>query len=374
MDFKSHVSYLLDQIDTLYPQEKLQARKTTLTNFWENKTATDHVPHIVMNFPWLQDTTMPDDVNEWERNLLSQLYGIIGHAAWRDDYVPVLANGCIQVLLPAYFGCKEEQADLSVRTVEIISDPKQVYDLPELGFGPETVGGKKLDEMAWQLDITQGRIAIAETDMQGPYSIASQIWNVQEFLFACYESPDEVEHLLKRVTKAEIEYLHLMDKAVGKHLSSCHCMPVMWMPYGHGVCVSEDLLAVVSPDMVTQQIAPSLEEVGKEFGGVLVHTCGSMNHSIPRLMQIPHLFGVNCSTSETHLQDMVDVAGRRLVYATHSAPVFCDDLRILTPWEQAELCREVYADRVAGLAMINPLDVPVDAATDAGRMEALMAL
>ena len=374
MDFKSRVSFLLDQIDTLYPAGLIKERKTRVTNFWDKKPAKDRIPHVVMNSPQPEDAVIPDDLNDWERHLLVQLYGIIGHAKWRDDFIPIIGNDCIQVLLPAYFGCVEEHASQSLRTKEVIKDPKDVYDLPELGFGPETVGGKKLDQMAWQLEITQGRIAIAETDMQGPYSVASQVWNVQDFLLANYEYPNEVTHMLERAVKAENEYLHLMDQIVGDNLSSCHCMPCVWMPRNHGVCISEDLLAVISPDIVSRYVNPGLEAVGKEMGGVLVHTCGSMNHSIPRLMQVPHLFGINCSASETHMHDMVETGGDRLLYLNHSAQLTCNGLPQLDPWEQATLLREVYSDRYAGMAMINPLDTPMDAAQDAGRLEAIMAL
>jgi len=374
LDFTSRVSFLLDQIDTLYPPELVQKRKAHLTNYWSKKPAKGHVPYIVTQFPQPEDATIPDDLNEWERDLLTQLYSIIGHAGWRDDYVPILSNGIIQALVPAYFGCTEEHASMSLRTKEVIKDPKDVYDLPELGFGPETLGGKKLEQMAWQLEMTQGRVAIAETDMQGPFSVASQVWNVQDFLFAIYECPDEVTHMVQRAIKAENEYLHLMDKTIGDNLSSCHCGPCVWMPRSHGVCISEDLLAVVSPDTVSQYINPGLEAVGKEFGGVLVHTCGSMNHSIPRLMEVPHLFGVNCNSSETHIPDMVDAGGTRLLYLTHSGQVTRSDLRQLDPWEQAAQACEVYADRVAGMAMIIPFDTPLDAAQDAGRFEEIMAL
>jgi len=365
---------LLDQIDTLYPQALVQERKARVTNFWDNKRAKDRIPHVVQNFPHPNDTTIPDDVNDWERDLLSQLYSIIGHAPWRDDYIPLLGNHGSQVMIPEYFGCVEEFASLSQRTKEVIKDPKDVYDLPELGFGPETWGGKRLDQMSWQLEMTQGRIAIAETDMQGPFSVASQMWNVQDFLYAVYDYPDKVMHLLQLAAKAENLFLHLMYDTVGDLLSSCHCYPSIWMPPHHGVCISEDLLAVVSPDIVSRYINPGLEAVGKEMGGVLVHTCGSMNHSITRLMEAPHLFGVNCSASETNIRDLVETGGTRVLYLNHSGTLTCNDLKPLDQWEQAALYREVYADRVAGMAMINSIGLPWDAAQDAGRMEEMLAL
>ncbi|WP_407928176.1 uroporphyrinogen decarboxylase family protein [Hydrogeniiclostridium mannosilyticum] len=51
--------------------------------------------------------------------------------------------------------------------------------------------------------------------MQGPFSVASQIWGIEDFLIACYDYPDEVHYLISRCTDIFIDYCKKWMRPLG---------------------------------------------------------------------------------------------------------------------------------------------------------------
>ena len=201
----------LAEIDARYPAAHKQQVTARLRRAWEKQPAADRIPYVVLHYR--QDGFAPqDDLSAWENEFLAQLQGILNHREWDDDYLPVFHFGILQALIPAYFGCGERhsQDGRSVETVPVIREAADVYTLAPVGFGPETLGGQMLEKMRFFQQAAQGRILLAETDMQGPFSVASQIWGVEEFLLAVYEEPEAVHHLLELTTDAIITYIQKM--------------------------------------------------------------------------------------------------------------------------------------------------------------------
>jgi uroporphyrinogen-III decarboxylase len=194
------------------------------------------------------------------------------------------------------------------------------------------------DRARYFQDMTDGKIGINIPDLQGPFSVASQLWGVQEFLLALYEYPDEVRELLDKTTKALIHYVRMFKDEFGDNLRPIHCMPDAWMPNSAGICISEDLIAVVSPQVFTEFIAPGLTALAESFGGCYVHSCGSIEHNVEAMLKVPGLRGVNFSTSESDVCTVAKRSGGALTLMPHTAPVASTHLRLLNPEEHAKLC------------------------------------
>ena len=355
-NFQADVDWLLAEIDSLYPPGEIAERKEKLNRFWHGKTAETRLPYIVMDFSFKKNwQQLPDTYTQMQRELIDNLRAIIEHAAWHDDYVPTLNPGLIQATIPSCFGAKEEYAEKSVRVVPAIKDPSDVETLPYIGFPPDSPGGNLLSKMKFFQEMTYGKIPINAPDMQGPFSAASQLWGIQEFLLATYTNPDEVNLLLRRTTKAVIEYFKLMRQAVGDNLSPCHCYPCLWMPPDCGRCVSEDFLAIVSPETTRTFINPALAELGREFGKILVHTCGSLNHAASVIREIDVLCGVNCSSSETDIQKLIRTAGKDFLYIIHHAGVHDPALKVFDLEGQGKLCRDVFGREYCAVALLTPV-------------------
>jgi len=345
---------LLDQVRNCYPEARIAASKKRLKALWDGKPYDGRIPYVLWGLPPGEVPELPEGLTDNERELVVQLASIIAHSVWEDDYVPGLVPGVRQVIIPSYFGSEEEFASASLRVKPIIRKPMDVYELPEVGFGPGTPGGEMLERMRYFREKTRGQLPIYEADLQGPFSVASQIWGVEAFLLAVLDYPTEVHYLLQRTTDAIITYARLMREAAEGDWIPFHCMPAVWFPEEKGIAVSEDLMAVVSPKIFREFMRPYLEQLADAFGGVFVHSCGSINHVIKELNELRGLVGVNFSSVETDLRSLAKEARESMVLVVHQSPVNRTDLPLLTPLEHARLCGEVFCSRGGGLCMLVP--------------------
>jgi len=142
-----------------------------------------------------------------------------------------------------------------------------------------------------------------------------------------YDHPAAVHRLLDRMTHDFIAYLRLQEEASGGTLVPIHCMPTVWLPPGHGMSLSEDLLAVISPRFYPTFARPYNERVAAEFGRVVIHSCGSWEHNLAGLAQTRGLLGVNFGVSETDPERVAAQFGRRAVLLMHHTVVTCNGLR-----------------------------------------------
>ncbi|MDR0730121.1 MAG: hypothetical protein LBF63_00505 [Treponema sp.] len=332
------IAKYLDEIDEVYPPERKRKIIDRSERFWKGEKAGDRIPYAAMVLGTADD--IPDDLSPQDRELVTALAGIAKHGRdWDDDYYPALSPGLRQSTLPSYFGCIEEHASDSVRVKPVIAEPADVYKLPRLDYDdPHTSGGEMLAKMRYWRNMTKGRILMYETDMQGPFSVASQIWGVEQFLLAIYESPEEVRFLADCCTDMLTGFTRKMFDAAEGGLIPYHCHPWLWFPKENGMALSEDLVAVISGETVEEFINPCLEKVVKSFGGVVVHTCGDMNHVLDALCKVKGLKGVNFSSSETDLQKALHIKRKDLRVVCHGAPVAKPGLPLRTPLEHAAYC------------------------------------
>lgn len=135
--------------------------------------------------------------------------------------------------------------------------------------------------------------------------------------------------MIDRCTDVLIAFMRRTREVAGEALIAYHCPTALWYPPAMGLAYSEDLMAVVSPAVVREFMRPSVERIAREFGGVVLHSCGSINHLARELSDIPGLKGLNFATCETDLTRFLADAGPRLALAVHNSPVNCGGLAIV---------------------------------------------
>jgi len=318
MTAQDRVDFLLDELDQVYPDSRKTAIRQRMQDFWAGKMPQDRFPYAAMEYG-APCTDFPSDAAPAQRDLICRLHNLVQHGKrWQDDHYPALSMDIRQVNLPSYFGCVEEFASKSVRVRPEISDPEDVYNLPRTHFAPGTAGCETLDTLALWRKMTRGRVSFFEPDMQGPFSTASQVWGVEDFLLACYESPEEVQYLIDQSCDAVLEFTQKMTDAVEGDMLRFHCHPCLWYPIEKGLAVSEDLVAVVSPKISEQFMVEPLTRIARETGGVCVHTCGSMNHTIPVLCQVPGLMALNFSSAETNVAQAMEQKRKDVRLVVHN--------------------------------------------------------
>lgn len=334
------IARLLDRIDAAYPEARKSAIRARMQAFWNGGMCADRLPYAVLVFGGAPQ--LPADTPARDRELVGQLAAIAAHGEkWDDDFYPALSTGVRQVNLPSYFGCVEEFSSASVKVKPIIRDASDVYSIPTPGFIPGSAGWDTLEKLAHWREKTSGRVSFYEPDMQGPFSVASQVWGIEDFLYACYDEPEAVHHLLSLCTDAAIEYTQKMTDAVDGDMLRFHCQPCLWYPKEKGLAVSEDMVAVVSKETTREFIVPYLARIADAFGGVAVHTCGSMNHVIPTLCAVNKLTGLNFSSAETDVPRAMADKARDVRIVCHNGLLASTGLTRLNPFEHARLLRDL---------------------------------
>jgi hypothetical protein len=361
------IDSLIEKVLEKYPPERVARIKAHTNAVWHGHPMQDRIVYIANEGGELRGLPdIPAEANEDQRDLILQLQTIINHGDWDDDFFPAIASGIKQVAIPSYFGCVEEEVSDSNRVGPIIHDPSDVYSLPELGFVPGTVGGYLLAKMRYFHQRTGGRIPVYMTDMQGPFSVAAQIWGIDSFMLAMYDHPKEVHYLLQKCTDAIIKYYRLMRETVEGNWVPMHCHPRLWLPEDVAVAASDDFLAIVSPKCTRDFSRPYLEQIAEAFGGVVVHSCGSINHAVGELNKVKGLVGLNFSSTETNLEQLAEEVDPRIALVVHCTDVHRDDLPPLTSVQHLELCRRVFAKgRVRGICTVFACGMLPDPGRDA---------
>lgn len=354
-------SRLLDDIDRLYPPERLARARARLNAAWHLQPPLDRPACVLMGLPAAPDAPAVDvwDGAHSEDDILrSQLEAIIDRAVVDDDYVPSLFPGCRQGALPTAYGAREISTGGHVWVEPILRDARDVYALPTPDWRTDGVGAEILQRIRFMRAATQRRLPIQLPDMQGPLDLANNLWGTEPIILAMHSDPEAVHHLLGRMAEAFIAYVRLCDEAAEGTLVPIHCMPVVWMPRVRGVALSEDLLAVLSPRLYGAFGVPYNERIAAAFGGVVVHSCGSVEHNLALLAATRGLTGVNLSASETSLPATVSAVRGRATILSHTAALTCGTLARLAPLEHVELCARAFGQPgVAGIILVTPLDM-----------------
>jgi hypothetical protein len=333
---------LLDEIDRLYPPERIARSRERLRRVWLGYAKPDRLPFVFVYYP-ADDAMLVADGNTPgltgnEKTLNDQLEAIIARACLQDDYIPSLFPGLRQGLLPTAYGAHEIETGGHTWVEPILHEAQDVYQLVQPDFARQGVAAEFLETIRFFRAATQGRLPIQMPDMQGPLDLANNLWGTEGLLLAMQETPEAAHRLLQMMTDDYIRYMCLVREAAQGDWVPMHCMPVLWLPAALGVALSEDLLAVLSPRLYRVFGPPYNQQVAEAFGGIVVHSCGSVEHNLAPLAATPGLVGVNVSITETSLQAVIKAVGSQRVLLLHHAALTCNALPTLTPEAYIRTC------------------------------------
>jgi hypothetical protein len=104
--------------------------------------------------------------------------------------------------------------------------------------------------------------------------------------------PDEVHALLEKVTEATILYIKEQFLRIHNLFSVGH-ESICPVPRFAGVRVSDDTAALLSPDLYREFGVKYNNQISREFGGIVVHSCGDVQYVAPAMMEIEGLKGLD---------------------------------------------------------------------------------
>jgi hypothetical protein len=153
-----------------------------------------------------------------------------------------------------------------------------------------------LEEIDILKDRTRGRFPIALTDTQSPCDTATLELDTSELFTACYTEEETAASLMEAAADLIVEFSRVQAARIGDGLVSRpgHVMPSL--PSLTGITLSDDNLAVSSPQINEKFSLRFDAKVASALGGVALHSCGVWDHTM-RKLRAPEVIAVDCSVA-----------------------------------------------------------------------------
>ena len=280
-----------------YTNERIQNNKAFLTKAWNLQNDRPGIKVLLWNpkpssYTWLEMFHSP------EKNLKYKLQVLEEMSAFMDDSVPILDTFLGTAVFPSAFACEVhyyENEDPWAKPL-IHGAVEDVYKLPD----PAVDAGdlkRVLDTTVYFQEKTRGKYPIKITDPQSPLDIAYLIWKEEEFMMAMMSNPAEVHKIMEKCTGLFIRFMK-KQKSLCTEFSPVHS-PNLWAPSELGIGMSDDVCAILSPELYEEFALPYMNMISEEFGGIFLHSCGNIAHNLDNLARVKNLRCINFAVTET---------------------------------------------------------------------------
>lgn len=223
----------------------------------EWKAATVKKAFPILSFPAVQlmGISVKDLINDGE----AQARGM-KLAAERTDSAAAVSLMDLSVEAEC-FGAKirfsEDEVPTVIGSVVSTEEEAEALAVPPIGSGRTGIYIDAIRQAAAEI---MDRPVFA--GVIGPYSLAGRLMDVTEIMILCYEEPDMVHTVLKKVTGFLIDYCRAYKECGA-----------------NGVVIAEPLAGVLSPALEKEFSHPYVREIVEavqdDFFAVIYHNCGS---------------------------------------------------------------------------------------------------
>jgi len=151
-----------------------------------------------------------------------------------------------------------------------------------------------MDSIRYFKSKTGSAVPIVLTDTQTANDTATLVVDASNFMVECVMEPENAHRLLRAINAAIIEFSHVQADAIGDALATPGHI-IASAPGVGGISVSDDNQSFCSADFNRQFTNPYNDELGREFGGVAVHSCGNWEHAMTPLTEMEHVMLADCA-------------------------------------------------------------------------------
>jgi uroporphyrinogen-III decarboxylase len=142
---------------------------------------------------------------------------------------------------------------------------------------------------------TGNALPIVWTDTQSASDTATLILDACELMMGSLLEPELIMSFMSDINDLIIEFSQVQSECIGDAL----IMPghIMLSNSGFsGMSISDDNLAVASPDVNSKFNLPLDEKVGQAMGGVAIHSCGRWQHTMGMVKDlVPSCVAIDCA-------------------------------------------------------------------------------
>jgi uroporphyrinogen-III decarboxylase len=254
----------------------------------------------------------PEAEIQWAEELCKKREGVYDYG-----FPNIKPNQGINIVAAA-FGCECKVNDEADPWVTALIREENVEDVYKLKV-PDPVNNPAF-EKAWKhVESLQklSSIPLRVINVPSPLVTASLIWDYTSFIEATLAYPEEVHALMEKVTEATIGYVKEQFKRIKNLYGISH--EFWYVPRELGIRVSDDTAALLSPNLYREFGVKYNGMIAKEFGGIVVHSCGNVQNVVEAMMEIPNLKGLDFTIPQTpdwaRIRDAV--SGKTALYLRH---------------------------------------------------------
>ena len=242
--------------------------------------------------------------NRKEDSLSGQLDNLTAKMDLRCDYTySFLEPWCGVGVYANIFGAHLHYFDHSaVQTTPRYLHAEEVQNIPEPDISKCELVQVVKDYIRYFREQTGDQLPIVLTDTQSPNDTASLILDPVELFMASITEPELIEDFLWKVTKVIGDFTEEQIELIGP----CYHGPGHQFPSDAalpGISLSDDNLAVISPESWIASARPYNDILARRFGGIALHSCGVFSHSMSELKASEDLNMLNFKISDFEPND-----------------------------------------------------------------------
>jgi len=152
-----------------------------------------------------------------------------------------------------------------------------------------------LDTIRYFKSQTGDALPIIWTDTQSACDTATLILDACEVFTACLLEPEKIETFFRQINGLIIEFSKVQSEIIGDALSFPGHIFLNNAGF-RGMSISDDNLAVSSPQVNERFNLPLAEEIGLAMGGVAIHSCGNYAHTMGNIKPlVPSCVAIDCA-------------------------------------------------------------------------------
>lgn len=265
------------------------AKHDIICSTW-NLEKTECVPYTIeIGQPHFATRAFFDDTAAeltWHENYHAQHKDVIDFDT--PNIKPNLGIGTIA----ATYGCQlrvNDEADPWTKSLINADCREKVYDLIPPDPNSDAMFNRVRERIRYLQENSDMPLRLV--NVASPLVTASMIWDYTDFIISLLENPKEVHHLLKIITQTTIDYVNVQLSTITNLHSMGH--EVLCVPREVGLRISDDIAALLSPQLYREFGVRYNAMLAEAFGGVVVHSCGDCKFIIPTMLETPGLRGLD---------------------------------------------------------------------------------
>jgi len=239
------------------------------------------------------------DVRTSEQSFNENIDYIHKSLSIKSDHIPALEPWFGTGLFANIFGCPyvwREGESPAVRYKYHHMD--EIVGIQKPDWRKSEIALLALDTIKYFKNKTGDAIPIVWTDTQSASDTATMILDASEVLVGCLLEPELMFDFMKLINDVTIEFSCVQAELIG----DCLIKPGhLFLSSGSfsGMSISDDNLAVASPDVNKGFNLVLNNEIGKAMDGVAIHSCGDWTYTMPFIKElVPTCVAIDCGVDK----------------------------------------------------------------------------